>query len=172
VQHKIFILKVMFLLVVARPRWDAHKKQIWDGKIGVCPFVVYEPAQRASKNRDKGTLELKTYTVDLAIYREYIINAVIPTIKRVWPSGRRVRLQQDNGEPQVLADDAVVHAVCKAGGWDMKIAHQPANSPDFNVLELGVFASLQTLQHCKPSRNIDDPVNNSSKRSQTSRSQI
>ncbi|KAJ0402940.1 hypothetical protein ATCC90586_001981 [Pythium insidiosum] len=40
VQHKSFIVKVMFLVVVARPRWDAHKKQLWDGKIGVWPFVV------------------------------------------------------------------------------------------------------------------------------------
>ncbi|KAJ0405998.1 hypothetical protein ATCC90586_001344 [Pythium insidiosum] len=57
-------------------------KQIWDGKIGVWPFVTYEPAQRASKNRDKGALELKTYTVDRKIYRACLINSVLPTIKR------------------------------------------------------------------------------------------
>ncbi|KAJ0391779.1 hypothetical protein P43SY_012138 [Pythium insidiosum] len=154
----------MFLVVVARPRWDAHKKQLWDGKIGVWPFVVYEPAQRSSKNRAKGTLELKTYTVDREIYRACLANSVIPEIKRRWPSGRRVRLQQDNAKPHVLADDEVIQAACSAGGWDMKVAPQPPNSPDFNVLDLGFFASLQTLlqtlQHRMPARNIEDLVNN------------
>ncbi|KAJ0393689.1 hypothetical protein P43SY_008387 [Pythium insidiosum] len=160
VQHKSFIVKVMFLVVVARPRWDAHKKQLSDGKIGVWPFVVYEPAQRSSKNRAKGTLELKTYTVDREIYRACLANSVIPEIKRRWPSGRRVRLQQDNAKPHVLADDEVIQAACSAGGWDMKVAPQPPNSPDFNVLDLGFFASLQTLHHQMPARNIEGLVDN------------
>jgi len=34
-KSKRYILKVMFLCAIARPRWDTHKKQWWDGKIGM-----------------------------------------------------------------------------------------------------------------------------------------
>ncbi|KAF0708326.1 hypothetical protein AaE_013262 [Aphanomyces astaci] len=38
-KSKKFITKVMFLAVVACPRYDPHKKKMFDGKIGICPFV-------------------------------------------------------------------------------------------------------------------------------------
>ncbi|CEG49534.1 uncharacterized protein PHALS_07292 [Plasmopara halstedii] len=62
---------------------------------------------------------------------------VIPRIKAVWPSGKRVVLQQDNAKPHVTVDDPEVHSACSAGGWDMKLTAQPANSPDFNANDLG-----------------------------------
>lgn len=133
---------------------------IWDGKIGVWPFAVYEPAERSSKNRAAGTLELKTYTVDRDIYRQALCRMVIPRIKAVWPSGKRVVLQQDNAKPHVTVDDPEVHSACSAGGWDMKLTAQPANSPDFNSNDLGFFASLQSLQHKMKAKTIEDLVNN------------
>ena len=38
VRHKNHITKVMFLCAQARPRWDAHRNQYWDGKIGLWPI--------------------------------------------------------------------------------------------------------------------------------------
>ena len=35
VKHKSHVEKVMFLAATAKPRWDAHKKQWFDGKIGL-----------------------------------------------------------------------------------------------------------------------------------------
>ncbi|ETV98678.1 hypothetical protein H310_08781 [Aphanomyces invadans] len=57
------IIKVMFLTAVARPRFDHAKKAMWDGKIGMWPFVTQAPAQRASKNRDRGTMITTPTTV-------------------------------------------------------------------------------------------------------------
>ncbi|ETV78111.1 hypothetical protein H257_08316 [Aphanomyces astaci] len=37
-KSKHFITKVMFLAAVVRPRYDFHRKQMFDGKIGVWPF--------------------------------------------------------------------------------------------------------------------------------------
>ncbi len=37
---------------------------MFDGKIGICPFVVQEAAQRSSKNLPCGTLETKHINVD------------------------------------------------------------------------------------------------------------
>ena len=35
VQHKSFLTKIMFLCVVARPRYDMRKNAWFDGKIGI-----------------------------------------------------------------------------------------------------------------------------------------
>ena len=35
VQHKLFLMKIMFLCEVARPRYDTNKNAWFDGKIGI-----------------------------------------------------------------------------------------------------------------------------------------
>jgi hypothetical protein len=54
VKSKNFIEKVMFLAVVTRPRFDENGNCIFDGKVGIFPFVKVEPAKRWSPNRDAG----------------------------------------------------------------------------------------------------------------------
>ena len=61
-KHKSHIPKVMFLAAVARPRFDAEGKCIFDGKIGIWPFVETVPAKRSSANRARGTLETNPAT--------------------------------------------------------------------------------------------------------------
>lgn len=51
---KNFIEKVMFLALVTRPRYDANGNCTFDGKIGIFPFTMEEPAKRWSPNRDRG----------------------------------------------------------------------------------------------------------------------
>ncbi|ETV67723.1 hypothetical protein H257_16084 [Aphanomyces astaci] len=57
------INKVMFLTAVAPPRFDYVRKTMWDGKLGMWPFVSVEPARCKSKNRDRGTLVTTPLTV-------------------------------------------------------------------------------------------------------------
>lgn len=40
-------------------------------------------------------------------------------------------------------------------GWDVQIRRQPAKSPDLNILDLGYFNAIQSLQHRKRAYNID-----------------
>ena len=49
-QSKRFITKVMFMAAVAWPRYDPHQKTMINGKIGIWPFVTYEPAKRNSND--------------------------------------------------------------------------------------------------------------------------
>lgn len=44
-RHKCHIPKVMFLCAQARPRWDAHRAAVWDGKIGLWLIGHWAPAQ-------------------------------------------------------------------------------------------------------------------------------
>ena len=82
-QNKNFIGKVMFLAAVARPRWDFHKRGMWDGKVGIWPFVQIKPAQKDSANRPKGTMEMKPMLVDRNAVREMMISNLIPAIKKM-----------------------------------------------------------------------------------------
>ncbi len=75
----------MFLAATAKPRWDPHRKKYWDGKVGIWPFAKQEPAKKNSKNRPAGTLEWKSYTVGKVEYKEFMIDKVLPAIKKTWP---------------------------------------------------------------------------------------
>ena len=85
-KSKRFITKVMFMAAVARPRYDAHQKHYFDGKIGIWPFVYQEPAQRNSKNRAKGTIITKKVESVTAVHcKNMIMENVIPAIKSKFP---------------------------------------------------------------------------------------
>ncbi|ETV86579.1 hypothetical protein H257_01732 [Aphanomyces astaci] len=70
---KRFIPKVTFLAAVARPRHDLERGINFDGKIGIWPFVQYQPAQRSSRNRPAGTLVATLVNVDAPMYRDYVL---------------------------------------------------------------------------------------------------
>ncbi|ETV77602.1 hypothetical protein H257_08513 [Aphanomyces astaci] len=154
------IVKVMFLTAVARPRYDCAKKSTWDGKIGMWPFVTKAPAQRTSKNRVRGTIVTTPMTVTKPIYRHFLLQHVIPSIKLLWPSRRDnpIYIQQDNARPHVGVDDLAVAAAGCSDGWHIQLVAQPAMSPDFNVLDLRFFNSIQALQHRQVVTGIDDLI--------------
>ncbi|DAZ94058.1 TPA: hypothetical protein N0F65_004325 [Lagenidium giganteum] len=85
--------------------YDHHKKSVFNGKLGIWPFVEEYTAKRASKNHKKGDVYLKNVeSVDRDRYRDYLLEHVIPAIKEKWPaSGRRERIwiQQDNARPHL-----------------------------------------------------------------------
>src|SRR5690349_1992898 len=108
VKSKRFILKVMFLAEVARPRFDTHTRLEFDDNIGIWPFVRQEPALRNSKNRERGTMVSKPYEVTRVEYIKMLTENVIPAIKAKWPSGQKsmdIVIQQDNARPHANIDD-------------------------------------------------------------------
>jgi hypothetical protein len=143
--------KVMFLSAVAKPRYDPHRKAMWDGKLGLWPFAKLVPAQRNSINRPAGTLEWKSYNVDRKAYREMMIEKLLPAIKEKWPRGTAsdpIRIQQDNAKSHMAADDVEFAEAAKdAGLSNVSLYCQPPNSPDTNINDLAFFRSIQSLQH-------------------------
>jgi hypothetical protein len=69
-------------------------------------------------------------------------------------------IQQDNAPSHVLVDDAEFFAAIAQTGLDIRLINQPANSPDLNVLDLGFFASLQSVANERISRNLDELIQN------------
>jgi hypothetical protein len=149
VQHKSHIIKVMFLCAVARPRLDAHGRR-FDGKIGMWPITETAAAAYNSKNRAAGTLITKPLSVTADVYEDIIIKKVLPAIKlKLLPvaEGRSVTLQQDGARPHTAGGIiARIEAAACSLGMELVVETQPAQSPDLNLCDLGIFASLQARQ--------------------------
>lgn len=58
-----------------------------------------------------------------------------------------ILVQQDNASPHVKEDDAAIREAGQAMGWNIQMRCQPAKSPDFNVLDLGLFTAIQARQY-------------------------
>ncbi|RQM20584.1 hypothetical protein B5M09_012566 [Aphanomyces astaci] len=88
------------------------------------------------------------------------MNKVVPAIKATFPSAnKRVILQHDNATPHRSITDAELASV-STGGLTFVMRRQPPNSPDLNVLDLGFFASIQSLQYKKMNRTENDVIRN------------
>ena len=105
-------------------------------------------------------MEWKPLSVTKQVYCQFMVEKVIPAIKEKWPAGvaRNVRIQQDNAPSHISVDDPEFLAAATADGWNILLYCQPPNSPDTNVLDLGFFAAIQSLQHQKSCRNIQELV--------------
>ncbi len=66
-----------------------------------------------------------------------LFNCPRSTISRIWS---RASIKVING------NDHDIVAACREGGWSIEVVCQPPNSPDLNILDLGFFRAVQTLQ--------------------------
>ncbi|XP_028789840.1 uncharacterized protein LOC114745810 [Neltuma alba] len=158
-KNKNYIGKVMFLLALARPRFDGDGNETFSGKIGVFPLVTYEPTKRMSVNRDAGTLVAKPISlINKEVCRNFLCNMMLPTIKEKWPRddvGETIIIQRDNVPCHINDNDEEFRRVTCDSGFDIHLMSQPPNSPNLNVLDLGYFNAIQALQHKKAPKTVD-----------------
>ncbi|KAK9664743.1 hypothetical protein RND81_14G064800 [Saponaria officinalis] len=162
-KSKRFIVKVMFIAAVSRPTYAENGELLFDEKIGIFPFTYEEPAKRNSKNRVAGTMVTKPIeSVNKVVIKDYVINKIIPAIKTKWPqsASKNIIIQQDNAKPHISGNDADFVAAATSDGFNIQLKQQPAMSPDLNVLDLGFFRSIQSLQSSKPAKTVDELVKN------------
>ena len=144
-QSRRHIHKVMFLCAVCKPCDKGG--QFYDGKIGLWPITKFHVAQRNTKNQRKGDLKEIPISVTKKVYANLLISKVIPAIKNYWPEKPgRVVIQHDNAKAHNVYDNEVLNRLLNEGGWDIRIIPQPPRSPDLNVLDLGFFNAIQSLQ--------------------------
>ena len=161
VQSKQHIPKIMFLCAVARPKrvGNAH----FDGKIGIWPFAHQVPALRNSIIRPAGTLEWKPVSVTTVTYTKMLRDKVILAIHDKFPHEVTplITIQHNNAPPHKAMDDKEVeeHAM-QEHGLNVVMEFQPSNSPDTNVLDLGFFRSLESLQQQRTCNNLNDLIEN------------
>ncbi|XP_057779806.1 uncharacterized protein LOC130998404 [Salvia miltiorrhiza] len=161
-KNKKFITKVMFMCVVCRPVFGANGECLFDGKIGIFPFTELVPAKKNNKNRAAGTMEWKPIqSITKQVVKDCLIYQIIPAIKAKWPANasKTIFIQQDNARPHIQDSDPDFRAVASADGFDIHLVHQPPNSPDTNINDLGWFRAIQSLQTESMSTNVDGLVN-------------
>jgi len=164
-QHKSHIVKVMFLVAMARPQVRPDNGEFFDGKIGIWPCTERVEAKRSSTNRPKGSLETKSRSMDSKHYLELFAKAggVLDMVKTKMPWLREpgVIIQHDGaschnggGNQVKIREEAV------KDGWNIRIETQPAQSPDLNLLDLGFFHSLksQAAKVKHDARTVDDII--------------
>lgn len=86
-----------------------------------------------------------------------------------WPSqsNKMIYIQQDNAKPHIKNDDPDFRNAATKNGFNIIITHQPPNSPDTNVNDLGWFRAIQSLQtetSCKTVEELVNAVKNSFER--------
>ena len=144
----------MFLCTVARPCFNPSANSWWDRKLGIWPIGDWEPAKWKSKNRPKGTLVWKNKTVTKEVYRELLISKLIPAILENWPRRdrmlRTIFIQQDSAKHHICEDDKEFNNALMEQDIDAKLYMQTLNSPDVNLLDLGVFRAIQSFNDALP----------------------
>jgi hypothetical protein len=106
-------------------------------------------ASVASKNHEKGDVFVKNdQTVDGAYFFNLITTETAPKIREQFADAELVYLQIDNAPGHTGKDNSteIERAVNEDGQKPfIKIVFQPANSPDLNLNDLGVFYSMQQM---------------------------
>lgn len=90
-----------------------------------------------------------------------MIEKVLPTIRSKWPrlgAVETIYIQQDNARPHIHGSDPEFLEAASRDGFDMRLSFQPPSSLDINVLDLGFFRVIQSLQHQQAPSTIDKLV--------------
>ena len=95
------------------------------------------------------------------VIRSCIIEKVLPAIRAKWPHDTKdvIFIQQDNAKPHIDPNDPEFLEVASSDGFNINLSCQLPNSPELNVLDLGLFRAVQSLQHQEAPSTIDDLVN-------------
>jgi len=164
VGHKSHMTNAMFLCAQARPR-KLSNNTWWDGNIGIWSVGFCRAAQRDSVNRPAGTLLFENETIDMDKCRSMVINDVVPAMLNEFPDTEHNKCQQI----VIQQDGAPTHVNPRDHEWmqcltDMgteekiKLATQPANSPDLNVNDLSFFNAPQSMHCCTAPTNEADLI--------------
>ncbi|XP_021744189.1 uncharacterized protein LOC110710225 [Chenopodium quinoa] len=116
-------------------------------------------AKKKTKNRDAGTWETKAVqNVNKDAVKNMLMEHIIPAIQEQWPASlpKNIKIQWDNARPHQIPKGQEFIDACHANGFNIEMVYQPAQSPDLNVLNLGLFEVIQSLQYQSFSNNLDD----------------
>jgi hypothetical protein len=123
---------------------------------------MYEPAKRSCVHRPAGTIEMKPInSITKDTIRQFMLEKVLPAIREKWPhedADKPIYIQKDNAKPHLSPTDRQFCEAARQDGFDMRLVCQPANSPDFNVLDLGFFNSIQSIQYKTSAKTTDELV--------------
>jgi len=122
----------------------------FDGAVGIWPVGEHEVAKRKSKYFAKGDKRFRSTTMNRNSFIDMVKTHVVPAVLAKAPkSVREVEIQFDSagghgGGHGVKKSLAVLNAWGARQRLPVRFITQPTKSPDFNVLDLGAWNSLQS----------------------------
>ncbi|XP_021774360.1 uncharacterized protein LOC110738304 [Chenopodium quinoa] len=149
-QSKRYKIEAMFIGMIGKPLYDLSGYMLHDGKYGIFPFTYQQRAKKKSKNRDARVMETKVVqSVTKEEIRKMLMTNIIPALYRQWhPSlSKDIYIQWDNAKPHQIPRDNEFITACTTHGFNIQMVFQPAQSPDLNVLDFGLFKVIQSLQY-------------------------
>ena len=121
-----------------------------------------ETAKRSSCNCAAGAPVMKSMdSISFYQYRRILISFVLPAIKTKWSfnsTPQKIKFQQDNARPHIEPTNREFLQATFALILNIVLVFQPPNSPDLNLLDLGYFNSIQSLQYQSDPKNIQKLV--------------
>jgi hypothetical protein len=96
--------------------------------------------ESACTKRTQEQTKRNTGDVTKAVYKQFILNKVLPAIKEKWPQCHRnmaIKLQQDHEKSHRIHNDPEVLEKHTNMTVTVNLFDQPPNSLDLNVLDLG-----------------------------------
>ncbi|XP_021753832.1 uncharacterized protein LOC110719242 [Chenopodium quinoa] len=158
-QSKNFMEKVMVMVGIARPHICNDGEIFWDGEIGVFSFTEQVAAKKNSKNRVAGTVKTKALqSLTKFVIRSVLIDEMLPAIRLKWPLGacKEIWIQQDNARLHISPNDTNFLEAVTMDGFNIRLINQPAQSPDLNILDLGFFRAVQSIQYKEFPRSLEE----------------
>jgi len=177
IQHlasKHFVNKAMFLAAVAKP----VPEHGFDGRIGFYPIAERVTAKKDSALRKKGDEFWRSVIMNSALFKDFLKKKVVPdTLRATGAWARKIVVQMDNagghgGGRGDMAKTTLAELnkwaadlpkellnLCPSGPPEIQFVAQPPRSPDTNVLDLGVWTSLQiAVDELKREKGISSPT--------------
>ncbi len=106
-------------------------------------------------------LELKPNTAYRNLYKEMLLQSLISEImanlpgKTLW----NIKMRYNNARNHVATDGMdVIAAGYRSKRASIALKAQPPNSPEFNILDLGLFAGIQSLLYQTDPRNLEELI--------------
>ena len=150
----------MFLAAVGRQRRDTLHNRNFSGKIGIFPFTRRVPALRNSRHRAAGTMVTQMVEVHKEVYKEKMLSDVFPAIKR--PCGRTCpdvfSSSRTMLRPITSAMTPTSWLLVQQMGGTSGSSTSLQTAPTPNILDLGFFNSIQSLQDRTTLNTVDELI--------------
>ena len=121
------------------------------------------PKSTVQSVRKRGEWKWKSCGVGAEVYMEMMKEYVVPAIMEKWPLDAGIdviKLQHDNAPAHFKETvpewvEYMEHFERIGMPYKLKLIHQPAQSPDTNILDLGFFAALQSTCLGRPKDEME-----------------
>ena len=157
------VTKLVLLSVVGRPRSLNSGAEVWDGKVGVFGYAVrtinsHERLTGKKGKRHKAGKHSKPKITEGQKFRRIMLDRIIPAIKQRCPASMQqdvIEIEESGSAKRLVQEYAEFDAKARKIGVDMVMYRQPENSPELNVVNLGLIDAIRS-GCCKEGSQVSD----------------